>query len=72
MQDKCAEYGENSVTILYFYFYFYFLKKLGGEIAECMFVFEIPGLREQVKKKLGETKTWALNSLTEEVLSRLN
>jgi adenine phosphoribosyltransferase len=33
------------------------VEKLGGEVAERIFVFEIPRLREQVKKNIGETKT---------------
>ncbi|KAH9909753.1 putative adenine phosphoribosyltransferase [Xylariomycetidae sp. FL2044] len=48
------------------------VEMLGGEVAECLFVFEIPRLRERVREKMGETRTWSLIPLTEDVLSRLN
>lgn len=47
------------------------IEMLGGEVAECLFVFEIPRLRDQVKAKLGVTKAWSLVPLTEDVLSKL-
>ena len=47
------------------------VETLGGEVAECLFVFEIPRLRDQVKAKMGPTKTWSLVPLTEDVMSKL-
>ena len=47
------------------------VEMLGGEVVECLFVFDIPRLREKVTEKLGSTETWAMCSLSEEVLSKL-
>ncbi|KAJ9139435.1 hypothetical protein NKR23_g7889 [Pleurostoma richardsiae] len=47
------------------------VEKLGGEVCECLFIFEIPRLRGKVEEKLGNTPIWSLIPLTEDVLSKL-
>ncbi|KAH8883377.1 PRTase-like protein [Thozetella sp. PMI_491] len=44
---------------------------LGGEVAECLFIFDVPRFTELVKEKLGGTPSWSLISLTENILSKV-
>jgi hypothetical protein len=43
---------------------------LGHEVAECLFIFEIPRLREVVREKMGVTPVYAVVALTEETLAK--
>lgn len=46
------------------------VEQMGGEVAECLFIFDVPRFQELVQEKLADTPSWSLISLTEDVLSK--